>query len=344
MTTASPKLHDYFQAVEKRTCFPAPDEHILDIGLSGKRLRMAFQTAEQLAAIAPSFVGLTCEAGVGEPDARFFYWIDGLAPYLPSGIEKDQIGVWTSNDGTGNLTLMKGVGLMGADYACDRYYVCLEESEHDSFEAYAHAMIVSLFRWALNNGMLLLHAAAVGAGGKGVLLGGRGGKGKSTLASACLRRGMDFVSDDYTLLRKTDALVADPLYRFIGLNPDMSERFGFDLPVVRVVEQRGNKLLLDASTCDFAEALPIKAIVFPQFDLEKALEPGFETRILPIQPGPVITQIVHSSLSQFNVLHETDVVRLMLSYLAGLPAYRIVLGEDPMDNAAVLEAFIRDLA
>ena len=60
------------------------------------------------------------------------------------------------------------------------------------------------FRWLFDNlaarrGMSTLHAAAVGRDGNGVLLAGRGGAGKSTLALACVGSGFDYVSDDYCL-------------------------------------------------------------------------------------------------------------------------------------------------
>jgi hypothetical protein len=46
-------------------------------------------------------------------------------------------------------------------------------------------------------GRQLVHGATVGAGGRGVLLAGPGGSGKSTTTLACLEAGLQIVGDDY---------------------------------------------------------------------------------------------------------------------------------------------------
>jgi serine kinase of HPr protein (carbohydrate metabolism regulator) len=47
----------------------------------------------------------------------------------------------------------------------------------------------------------IVHASCVAIGGRGVLLGGRSGAGKSDLALRLIDRGAELVSDDYTQLR-----------------------------------------------------------------------------------------------------------------------------------------------
>lgn len=46
-----------------------------------------------------------------------------------------------------------------------------------------------------------VHAGCVAIGGRGILIGGRSGSGKSDLALRLIDRGAKLVSDDYTLLR-----------------------------------------------------------------------------------------------------------------------------------------------
>jgi len=46
-----------------------------------------------------------------------------------------------------------------------------------------------------------VHAGCVAIGGRGILIGGRSGSGKSDLALRLIDRGAMLVSDDYTLLR-----------------------------------------------------------------------------------------------------------------------------------------------
>lgn len=50
-----------------------------------------------------------------------------------------------------------------------------------------------------------IHASCVSIGGRGVLIAGRSGSGKSDLALRLIDRGALLVSDDYTLLHRTEA-------------------------------------------------------------------------------------------------------------------------------------------
>ena len=55
-----------------------------------------------------------------------------------------------------------------------------------------------------------VHASTVAIGGKAVLIGGPSGSGKSDLALRLIDRGAVLISDDYTIVRRTDAgLVAN---------------------------------------------------------------------------------------------------------------------------------------
>ncbi|MCH8684277.1 HPr kinase/phosphorylase [Pedomonas mirosovicensis] len=65
---------------------------------------------------------------------------------------------------------------------------------------------------------VLQHASCVSCHGRGVLIMGEPGTGKSSLALRLIDRGAMLVADDYTLLtRAGDALVATPPRRIAGL-------------------------------------------------------------------------------------------------------------------------------
>lgn len=71
----------------------------------------------------------------------------------------------------------------------------------------------TLFHWcAEHHGAQLVHAAAIGIGGRGILLTGRGGVGKSSSALTCVEAGFDYVGDDYVLLTKGDCIRAHSIY------------------------------------------------------------------------------------------------------------------------------------
>lgn len=342
---ATVTLSEYFLAVDKRIRMLAADQIILSVQVCGHLICQHFQRSEHAQQAIPSLTGIFTECiDDANADADFYYWIDGLNPYLPNGIHD---GDW--RDETGYLHIVWGYGLIGADYIRHRYYLCLEHPEDMVAMLSGHAMIISFFHWALRTGMMILHGAAVGAGGKGVLIGGRGGRGKSTLAVASLLRGMDFTADDYVLLNQQGFPVARPIYKTVSLNLDMAELLRPNLPVVRRDAARGGKMLLDASSYSYCENLPIHAIIFPEFLLkaERSQPIGMadvqakRPEITPMNPGQALTQMVHSTVSQFfDVKNDTRIILMMLERLRHLPVYKMQLSNDPGENAMCLEQFL----
>jgi hypothetical protein len=117
------------------------------------------------------------------------------------------------------------------------------------------------------NGRQLVHAAAVGCGGRGVLIPGRSGSGKSSTSLACLLAGMDFVSDDYLALALDPEPRAYRLYstakldpRSLILHPELAAR-------CRTIYQPGfDKVVLfleDGYPEQLKDSLPLKLALKP---------------------------------------------------------------------------------
>ena len=65
----------------------------------------------------------------------------------------------------------------------------------------------------------LVHAGVVARDAHGLLIGGAGGAGKSTVAVRCLEAGFDYLGDDYVLVSLDGAPVAFSLYATAKLDP-----------------------------------------------------------------------------------------------------------------------------
>ena len=75
-------------------------------------------------------------------------------------------------------------------------------------------------------GVLPLHAACVSIDGRGLLIAGASGTGKSTLSLALAKNGADFLSDDWTYISYDDGkLCAHGMSAPIKLLPDAAEYF-----------------------------------------------------------------------------------------------------------------------
>lgn len=74
-------------------------------------------------------------------------------------------------------------------------------------------------------GLVPLHAACVGHGGRGILLLGDSGAGKSTLALHSLMQGLDFLSEDAVFVRPDDML-ATGVANFVHVRAEALEGIG----------------------------------------------------------------------------------------------------------------------
>lgn len=329
-------LTEYFQAVDRRLQREglAPTAGFR-VRICDKLIDLRFPTEAQAQAGYSSVAGfITREAG--QPDAVFQYWYDRCDAYLPAG-EAEHSSVWQSRDATGTLRIgTDDDSLVGCDFVRQRYYFARPEPADSGYMRSRHVMVNAFARWARSNDMLLFHAAAVGTGGKGVLIAGRGGSGKSTFAISCLAEGLDFVSDDYTLITASGPLRAMPLYTIVALREDMYQRFPqLGQPILEEDGSfRGGKPQFQVPPDRFSPSLDIRAIILPKIGGDT------EPSIAPIPPGKVMTPLIHSTITQIESRRDTAMIHLMAQRLSALPIYEMCMSSDLAKNPAFLRSFI----
>lgn len=315
-------------------------EALSDGGKTRFRIRIAGKVIEIRAAdsnLADLFLRyMSCEE-IGDditPDAVFNCWKDDCARFAPSN-SSDCTGAWLfrRDEGFIELTLPRGE-LIAVDYGNGRYYFCVDHEADTEPDRYNHPIPELFALWALNNSMIMLHSACVGISGNGVLLAARDRSGKSTLAISCLAEGFEFVGDDYILITREGQLKAMPLYRSVGLNPDMWKRIQPDMPVLRVDRNRGGKLLLNASGYPFREELLVRALIYPVIT---GLE---EPEIRKVKPGPILARIIHSTVQQLGFFRDPEPYRIMSNRLIDLPVFELRLSTDLKKNTKMLREFI----
>ena len=122
--------------------------------------------------------------------------------------------------------------------------------------------------WLLSQGLQLVHAAAVGNANGGVLIGGKGGSGKSTTALACLESDLNYIGDDYTLLALNSGPVVHSLYNSAKLNSDHVQRFPSLLPKVanpaRLADEKALLFVNEHYPAKVATQLPVRAVLLPR--------------------------------------------------------------------------------
>jgi hypothetical protein len=188
---------------------------------------------------------------------------------------------------------------------------------------------------------LLAHAACVGqggrAGGRAVLLAGAGGAGKSTTTAACVLAGMQTTGDDF-VLADPDARVAHALYDTIKLGPESLALLpgwaGAIANPGRDADQKARIHLRQARPGALASTLKLGALLLP------AVSGAARTTIAPAQPGEAMRALVPSTAFLLRG-GAAGAIRKAGVLARALPAFRLSLGPDPAEAAAVIAAFLR---
>jgi len=216
--------------------------------------------------------------------------------------------------------------------------VQLARSSNDLPAWHAGAPLRQHLHWLLRaRGQRLAHAASLGRTGRGILLLGHGGAGKSGSTLAGLAVGLQTVGDDYLALGGLMPPVARPLFRVIKQDRAGLARIA-KLPeyAASLPENWKNKVEVDPTeifpNC-FADMLEICAIVLPR--IVHAPRPV----LTEVGGGEAMRALMRSNLFQFPGEPE-DGVEYYAALLRHLPIYRLELSDSAADSGATLADFI----
>lgn len=187
---------------------------------------------------------------------------------------------------------------------------------------------------------LLVHAACVGAGGRGALLAGAGGSGKSTTTAACVLAGMQTTGDDFVLTDPGGG-AAHALYDTIKLGPDSLDMLpgwaGAIANPGRDADQKARIHLRRARPDSLAPTLKLDALLLP------TISGAPRTAIAPAPPGEAVRALVPSTAFLLRGGAAAS-IRKAGALARALPAFRLSLGRDPAEAAAFIAAFLRGFA
>ena len=269
-----------------------------------------------------------------EPDAVFYLWCGNIAPYLPEVPFEQRLHLVQDN-------IQRVVLHEGCLYAFDKHrnkgYLCLHNESEKCVISQGYLLYQLLYHLAKSKGRLMLHGALVGYEDKGVLICGKSGHGKSTLAISSLLQNCQYVSDDHLMLtRNGNSTCAWPVYSIASLYESTLARLPELQFTNRWLKDR-SKHVFDISPYhhQFSFGLPVKALVFPVLNL-KEVKPSCHA----ISAGPVLTHLIWSTIAQMNDRKDPEHIKNMLDFLRGLPCYQVTLSSDIELNAKFLKKFI----
>ncbi len=171
----------------------------------------------------------------------------------------------------------------------------------------AFAMFEWSSNWCVANHMhqyLILHAAVLERNGNVVIMPGSPGAGKSTLCAALSTRGWRLLSDELTLVNRTDITVA-PLPRPVSLKNasiDIIKNYAPECVIgpIATDTSKGTVAHMKASSDSVNRAQEVakaKWIIFPKY------MPNSEALLTPLDKAPSFMRVAENSFN-YSVLHQ----------------------------------------
>jgi hypothetical protein len=194
--------------------------------------------------------------------------------------------------------------------------------------------------WLLSRGLQLVHAAAVGNSTGAVLIGGKGGSGKSTTALCCLESNLSYIGDDYTLLGLDSGPVVHSLYNSAKLNSDHVQRFPALLPKVanpeRLADEKALLFVNEHYPAKVATRLPVRAILVPR------VTGLLETRLKRASVAMTLAALAPSTIFQLPRAGD-EAFKFLATFARQLPCYSIEVGTDLSTIPPAIEGLLAEL-
>jgi Coenzyme PQQ synthesis protein D (PqqD) len=183
-----------------------------------------------------------------------------------------------------------------------------------------------LHAWLSPMGLQFIHGAGLGENGRGAILAGKGGSGKSTTALLCLNAGLQYAGDDYCIVARAPDARVHSLYNTVKLRPEDLERF----PNLRrhlvnpqsLQPGRTDKstfFLSDLRPDLLARDFPVHALLLPRVTRAP------RTTVTECGPTEALAAIAPSTMAQLPDAGPVDMARIS-ALIASLPCYALNLG------------------
>ena len=218
------------------------------------------------------------------------------------------------------------------------YYWTPNYKELPAYEV-AAPFRLTLHWWLRSAQCYLIHAGVVGTASGGVLVGGRGGSGKSTTCLTCASAGMWYASDDYVAVATEPSPVAYSLYCSAKLDDDSLMRFPeLASRVVNPQRQEYDKAILflppgNVDGFSVVTQLPLVGIVMPQIShaaVPKITKEHASVALQGLGPSSMM-QMPGATNAEFKVVAELA---------RQLPTYRLDLAPEMEEVPGLISELI----
>jgi len=202
---------------------------------------------------------------------------------------------------------------------------------------------VPLSLWLKSRDMPVIHAGLVSKNGRGVLLAGPGGSGKSTSAITCASAGFSYLSEDLIGLQFSDSVfLGHSLYSSTFIEPDHLERFpllgAHAITGKYLFEKKRLVLLSQIASLRFERACRINAIVLPRVVHRR------ESHFRRASKGEALLTLAPSSLLVGERSYGLEGFNKLAKLVEQVPCYWLELGSVLDEIPCVLEGMLSEVA
>jgi len=223
------------------------------------------------------------------------------------------------------------------DRSTNRMFMWIRDASRLFNHDYA-APLMHIFRtWALSDKLAVVHAGCVGNGEGAVLLVGKGGSGKSTVSLLSVLHGLDYLSDDYTLVKFGEEPEAFCLYNTGKLHAYHLKRFPEleRLAVTPGADKDGKPLIYleQHFPGQIAGQRNLKAIIAPVVTGKP------DSALVRISAMETLKALALSTLFQLRN-DDKSALNKMAGLVKLLPGYRLELGTDIKQIAPLIKQLL----
>ncbi len=191
--------------------------------------------------------------------------------------------------------------------------------------------------WLVRTGSWPMHAALVARDGRGVLLAGQSGTGKSTISGACIEAGFEFLGDDVISVDDDlgDALHGHCLYPVLKLNRAQARAFpSLVSGACNNDDPYGDEIFFSVPGASRATTR-IVALALP------CLSPQADSRFTLVRPIEALRALTQSLLWLEDGRIESD-FEFLCGVVDSIRAFRFEVGTDPSSIAPALASLLED--
>lgn len=197
-----------------------------------------------------------------------------------------------------------------------------------------------LLLWHRDRGVQAVHSGLVARNGSGVLFGGPGGSGKSTVSLTCLGAGLDYLADDYVGLEPDGrgGYLGYSLYSSTAVDPEHMRRCFPDLvqheiPGELPHEDKSLVLLSELFPAQLPPVAQVRAVALPR------VTERVDTMIRPASTFDALLRLAPSSLMALPNSNSGAVgLDVLTDFVSSVPTFWLELGRDlPQIPDAVCE-------